>query len=86
MLNSKSKAMTLLRAGERLVFNPGALEDLQDGDVVDIVTGLPLRCVDCAHILTYTYTSILVSGGIEYAASNPPPKGETLCQSTDVHR
>ena len=78
--------MTISRAGERLVFNPGALEDLQDGDVVDIVTGLPLRCVDCTYILTHTYTSIIVSGGLEYAASNPPRKGEILCQSTDVHR
>jgi hypothetical protein len=51
ILNSKNKTMRIWREGipDGVIINPGATEQLQPGDKVDIVSGLPLTYVSTLH-------------------------------------
>ena len=41
--NAGKKSMVVKRGEEIVYINPASSEDLQDGDVVDIITGVSLR-------------------------------------------
>ncbi|THH18656.1 hypothetical protein EW146_g2373 [Bondarzewia mesenterica] len=42
LFNTKSRTMSVIRAGERMTVNPGSALELQEDDKIDVVTGIPL--------------------------------------------
>jgi len=42
VFNSRSKAMKLLRGSESLIINSSSVQELRDGDSLEIVAGLPI--------------------------------------------
>lgn len=41
--NAGKKTMVLKRGEDSIIIAPSSTEDLQDGDIVDVITGVPLR-------------------------------------------
>jgi hypothetical protein len=89
ILNSKNKTMRIWREGipDGVIVNPGATEELQTGDKVDIVSGLPLTSVSTIHHSRHIIILIVFSAeynGRDYAALRRLEKSETQSPLTVV--